>query len=73
MSNTITPTRTYTEKALDAELGRRRNNKTRETPVRGKGFLLTSLSKADMDQIKAGTVVVKSFNSGRVEHVGLKV
>ena len=76
MSNTVTPTRTITAAALDAELGRRRNNKVRkakgEQVVRARAFYLPALSSADIAAIKAGEVVKVEFANGRVEHVGLK-
>lgn len=73
MSNTaVTPTRTFTARALDAEVGRRRNNKTRDEKVRSKSFVLPALSKVDIEAIKAGGTVEVSFKSGRSEIVGLK-
>lgn len=76
MSTTITPTRTFTAAALEAELGRRKNNRKRrannEDPKRAKSFVLPRLSKADMRAIKEGAVVTVTFQSGRTEHVGLR-
>lgn len=73
MSDTIvTPTKTFTAAALTAELGRRRNNKSRDVKVRAKSYIFPALSKADIAAIQAGEVVTVSFKSGRVEHVGLK-
>lgn len=69
---TLVATRTFTAAALDAELGRRKNNKTRTEKVRAKSFVLPALSKAQMDEIKAGAIVTITFKSGRVELVGLK-
>lgn len=70
--STITATKTYTAAALDAELGRRRNNKRRDTKVRAKSYVLPKLDSADIDAIKAGEIVKVEFKSGRVEYVGLK-
>lgn len=74
-TTTTTPTKTLTAKALDAELGRRRNNAKRaangEPKVKAKGFVLPSLSKAQMALIKNGEVVTLTFKSGRTETVGL--
>ena len=76
MSKTITPTRTFTAIALDAELGRRANNKKRkakgEATVRPKSFVFPKLSKADIAAVKEGAVVKVEFGTGRVEFVGLK-
>lgn len=71
MSKTITPTKTYTAKALDAELGRRRNNKRRDAKAKAASFRLAKLTKADMDAIKNGEIVTVTFSTGRVEHIGL--
>lgn len=75
-NTTVTPTRTFTAAALDAELGRRRKNKVRvakgEEKKRAASFVLPSLSADDMTAIKAGEVIRVEFHSGRVEHVGLK-
>lgn len=67
------PTRQFTAIALDAELGRRKNNRGRDVKVRPKSFVFPKLSSEDIDRIKAGEVVTVKFNSGRVEHVALKV
>lgn len=76
MSST-TPTRTFTARALDAETGRRAKNKVRrakgEDTKKAASFVLPSLSAEDIATIKGGGVVTVEFNSGRVEHVGLKV
>lgn len=66
------PTRTFTAAALDAELGRRRNNKHREKKVTARSFVLPKLSKATVAAIKDGEIVTVNFASGRVETVGLK-
>ncbi len=70
--STTTATRTFAPAALDAEIGRRRNNKTRDIKVRAKSFVLPALSTSDIAAIKNGDVVEITFKSGRVEHVGLK-
>lgn len=70
-TTTPAPTKTFTAAALTAELGRRRNNKTRETKARSKSFVLPKLSQADIAAIKAGETVTVTFQSGRVEHVAL--
>lgn len=72
MTKTIIPTRTFTAKALDAELGRRRNNKTREKRARAKSFVLAGMGGGQIAAVKAGEIVQVEFKSGRVEHVGLK-
>lgn len=69
-------TRTFTAKALDAEVGRRKNNRKRraagEPAVPAKSFVLPALTKAQMAEIKNGAIVAVKFNSGRVETVALK-
>lgn len=72
MTTTLTPTRTFTALALDAELGRRRNNKTRDEKVRAKGYVLPALSREDIANLKNGELVKVEFKSGRTEIVGLK-
>lgn len=70
--STTTATRTFTVLALDAEIGRRKNNNKRDVKARAKSFVLPKLSAADIASIKDGNVVTVTFNSGRVERVGLK-
>lgn len=70
--STATATKTFTARALDAEVGRRRNNRQREVQVRARSFVLPNLSAADIASVKDGNVVTVSFKSGRVERVGLK-
>lgn len=70
---TITATKTFTAAALTAELGRRRNNKTRDEKVRAKSYIFPALTKANIAAIQAGEIVTVEFKTGRVEHVGLKV
>lgn len=72
MSNTVTATKTFTAAALTAELGRRRNNKSRDVKVKAKSYIFPALTKANIKAIQAGEVVTVEFKSGRVEHVGLK-
>lgn len=67
-----TATKTFTDKALTAELGRRKNNKTRDVKVRPGSYVFPALSKADIATIQAGETVEVTFKSGRVEVVGLK-
>lgn len=72
MPSTLTPTRTFTATALDQELGRRRNNKTRTQKVRARSFILPALSREDIAKIKEGEVVTVNFKTGRIETVGLR-
>lgn len=69
-------TRTFTVKALDAELGRRSNNQARKAkgdkPVRPASFVFPKLSASDIDAIKGGAIVKAEFKLGRVELVGVK-
>lgn len=74
MSNTtVTPTKTFTAAALTAELGRRRNNKSRDVKVKAKSYVFPALTKANIKAIQEGEIVTVSFKSGRTETVGLKV
>ena len=69
---TATATKAFTSAALTAELGRRRNNKTRDIKVRPKSFVFPKLTAADIKAIQAGELVTVTFGTGRVEVVGLK-
>lgn len=72
ITETVSATKAYTAQALDAEVGRRRNNKARDNKVRARSYVLPALSSADIAAIKAGNIVRVEFKSGRVEFVGLK-
>lgn len=67
-----TATKKFSAVALDAELGRRKNNAKRDVKVRAKSYVFPKLNAADIANIKAGQVVTVEFNSGRKERVGLK-
>lgn len=59
--------REFTAKALDDELARRRKNKTRETKVGQKSWVLRKLTQADVATIKdGGSVTVTGKNAGAV-------
>lgn len=66
------PTRTFSVAAIDAEAGRRRNNKKRDEKARAKSFVLAGMSADQMAAVKGGEVIEVAFKSGRVETVGLK-
>lgn len=72
---TITPTKTFTAKALADELARRANNKARrragEKPAKAKSWVFPAMSKQQIEAVLAGEVVEVGFGSGRTEHVGL--
>lgn len=72
---TITPTKTFTAKALADELARRANNKARrragEKPAKAKSWVFPAMSKQQIKAVLAGEVVEVGFGSGRTEHVGL--
>lgn len=72
----ITEYRTFTEKALKAEQGRRRNNKARrangEPTVKAKGYVLPAMSGPQINTVLAGEPVVVTFKSGRVTAVSLR-
>lgn len=68
-TSTVTDTRTkaFTAQALDAEMGRRRNNKGRSKKVHAKSWVLAKLSQADVATLKAGgTVTVTGSKVGSV-------
>lgn len=66
-TSTVTdiPVKAFTAQALDAEMGRRRNNKGRAKKVPAKSWALAKLSQADVATIKAGgTVTVTGTKAG---------
>lgn len=63
-------TKVIAMKAIDDEIGRRRNNKTREQKKRPKAWYLAKLTRPDFAVLKAGgTVTVVGKKSGRVVHL----
>lgn len=72
---TITPTKTFTAKALADELARRANNKARrragEKPAKAKSWVFPAMSGPQIEAVLAGQVVTVEFGSGRTEYVGL--
>lgn len=71
MTTTIEATRTLTERACKAELGRR--NKPKATRGRTRSWLFDGMLNEHIHAVMDGKIVRVEFKSGRVEHVGLKV
>lgn len=73
-TSTITvPTKAFSAVTLDAEMGRRRNNKGRAKKVHAKSWVLAKLSAADVATIKAGGTVTVSGSKAGAVNVTLKV
>lgn len=51
--------------AVKQELGRRRNNKTRNEKVKAKSWWLGLLGKDEFDTILAGVPLTRTFKSGK--------
>lgn len=62
----------FTEAALNAEIGRRKNNKGREKTARTASWALGKLTKPQFVEVKAGGTVRVVANSGRKADVSLK-
>lgn len=71
MSDTLTPTKTFSPLTLKGEITRRKANKTRTPKVKAKSFVLPAMSKPQIQAVLAGQIVEVTFKSDRREVVAL--
>lgn len=79
MSTTVTEpiVKTFTRQAIEAEVGRRANNKKKlkanpdAKKAKAKGHTLPALAGEQIEALLRGDTVTVNFKSSRVEHVSI--